>query len=260
MANCSDAAKRVRVTVTCPAPRIDRAYAMALFYLAEAQYEPFLAQGASLPRNLRFDPGDKSADRASTRKLTKWLKGRDTALKALTEDSAGGYRPILELGPAAGPWATAAAARIGQSLSSHANSLLGASIPASARSRGERARGYCERLRAVAEPYGERATEVFRECLERSAEFPGLNRWTRICQRELEIRQPELFPPPARTPRASHPPPRRSSPVRTCRRRRARNYAVAPSRRYIVALAHRAMNSFHIRARSSASSSRSGSP
>lgn len=173
----------------------DRAYARTLFYLAEREYEAYLA--LAFPSGLSFDPRDASRNRESQRRFKVWLAQKQEASTKLVSGGSrpGGYQAVMELGPAAGPWSVAAIARAAQVTNALAEALLHAEIPVDIR-RGERVedqiRVYCDAMKDVTRPLQEQAVQGFIACMRQPLERSGA--WYRVCQRALESLRPDEYP------------------------------------------------------------------
>jgi hypothetical protein len=169
------------------------AWAMAIVYQADADYEAFLR--LELPDNLDFfidaDLRD-SADLADARRYKAQLARYEDSRRrfgAFIEQKRGLGGDLMqhyaEVKLAGSPhWLFVAAARQGVMYESFADQLEHAKIPQSLRSEGE-SEVYCEALAEQATPMREQAIMALKYCVERSTEFQFFNEFSRSCEARL---------------------------------------------------------------------------
>lgn len=165
-----------------------RHVAASRFYLAEQQYERYLA--LHLPKKLDFDPRNPRVLKRSNERFKKWL----------TDKQAQGARAEVMFKNALigdAHYAIASAARIGQISQNFADALFAAEIPRHLR-RGrfasEQVHAYCDTLAEHAQPLEAKAVGAFALCLKTSTRLSWFNRWSRECERELGQIAPDQFP------------------------------------------------------------------
>jgi hypothetical protein len=166
-------------------------YAMSRFYLAEEQFEKFLA--VKFPEKLDFSERNPKKKADSEKRFKKFLA---------EEEREGGrsndlYKGVREVHGGGAAWAIAAAARIGQISQNAADALYTAEVPRDVRS-GPYAEdswdAYCDALTTAAAPLEERSVAGFSSCLETSTSLNWFNKWSKLCERELGQIRPQAFP------------------------------------------------------------------
>lgn len=166
-------------------------YAMSRFYLAEEQFENFLA--VEFPEKLDFSERNAKKKADSEKRFTKFLAEKEKQ-GSRANDAYKGVRAVRGGGAA---WAIAASARIGQISQNAADALYTAEVPRDVRS-GPYAEdswdAYCDTLTTAAGPLEERSVAGFRSCLETSTSLNWFNKWSKLCERELGQIRPQDFP------------------------------------------------------------------
>ena len=90
-------------------------------------------------------------------------------------------------------WVLAAAARSAVSMQNFADQLYRAEVPSSFKVE-DQVFAYCDALADKAAVPQKMANDAFTYCLERSTEFQFFNDFSRMCEGELQQRDPEKFP------------------------------------------------------------------
>lgn len=90
-------------------------------------------------------------------------------------------------------WVLASAARSAVVYQNFADQLHRAEVPRSIRTE-EAYDDYCFGLADYAEPLQQAATEALRYCLERSTEYQYFDEFSRMCEEELQQREPDAYP------------------------------------------------------------------
>ncbi len=181
-------------------------YAAAKFYLAEQDYEKFLA--IKFPQKLDFDPNKKKKREKSLKIFLKWIQEKKDAMAKLSTPRGaqdekgralpvGKYREVLEITGGGAHYAIAAAARIGQLSQNFSDALFTASIPKDVRSgqfAEDKVDAYCDELTTRADPLEAISVNAFSFCLTTSTELNWFNEWSKLCERELGQIRPQDFP------------------------------------------------------------------
>jgi tetratricopeptide (TPR) repeat protein len=166
-------------------------YAMSRFYLAEEEYESFLA--VAFPEKLDFSERNAKKKADSQKRFRKFMSEKEKLGKQ-ANDMYVGVREIKGGGAA---WAIAGAARIGQISQNAADALYTAEVPRDVRT-GQYAEdswdAYCDELTSTAAPLEERSVAGFTSCLETSTSLNWFNKWSKLCERELGQIRPQDFP------------------------------------------------------------------
>lgn len=166
-------------------------YAAAKFYLAEEDYEQFLA--VEFPEKLDFDPNNKKKAEDSKKKFVKWIADK----KKMMGRVGALYREVADIKGGGANWAVAGAARVGQSFQNFADGLYTAEVPKDVRS-GQFAEdkwdAYCDQLTTEAAPLEEESIKGFSFCLDTTTALNWFNKWSKLCERELGQIRPQDFP------------------------------------------------------------------
>ena len=178
------------------------AAASARFHQAEGQFEDFLR--VKFPGGLDFSPGRSAAQRRraarSREAFSRYLKDKGARLAAARKV----YLDVIKLKEA--HWAIAAAARVGQLFQNFADALYTApiprpNIPAGLTHKEDRETfvttyvdTYCGMLEREAAKLEARAIDGLATCLRKSTELSWYNRWSAMCERELNQIQPSVYP------------------------------------------------------------------
>ena len=166
-------------------------FAMSRFYMAEEQFESFLA--VEFPEKLDFSERN-SRKKADSEKRFKKFMGEKEKQGGRANDMYKGVREIKGGGAA---WAIAGAARIGQISQNAADALYTAEVPRDVRTGQYAEEGwdaYCDALTTAATPLEERSVAGFSSCLETSTSLNWFNKWSKLCERELGQIRPQDFP------------------------------------------------------------------
>ena len=166
-------------------------YAMARFYMAEEQFENFLA--VEFPEKLDFSDRNAKKKADSEKRFKKFLAEKEKQGSRAND----AYKGVREVRGGGAAWAIAAAARIGQISQNAADALYTAEVPRDVRS-GPYAEdswdAYCDALTTAAGPLEERSVAGFTSCLETSTSLNWFNKWSKLCERELGQIRPQDFP------------------------------------------------------------------
>jgi len=178
------------------------AQGMALVYAMDEKYEKFLT--IELPEELSVFVEDYKKDSG----MPKWekeyaaqVKAREESVKRLTDyfqnkdklaaELVEGYAKVKETKSPF--WTLAAAARSAIVFQNYADQLYRADVPKELKTE-DQVFAYCDELAIRAEPYEQKALEAFTYCLDRSTEFQFFNEFSRLCEEELQQRDPEKYP------------------------------------------------------------------
>jgi hypothetical protein len=165
--------------------------AMSRFYLAEEQYERFLA--VEFPDKLDFSERNAKKKADSVKRFRKFMAEKEKEGKRSNE----AYMAVREIKGGGAAWAIAGAARIGQISQNAADALYTAEVPRDVRSgpyAEEAWDAYCDELTTAAAPLEERSVAGFSSCLETSTALNWFNKWSKLCERELGQIRPQDFP------------------------------------------------------------------
>jgi TolA-binding protein len=185
--------------------RIDdykNAWGMAMVYAADSRYEEYLK--VELPDGLDFVVEDWKKEAG----VPKWEKEykeqvrvRDESQKkfkdffdrkvSMSKDLIERYAKVKATGSPY--WVLAAAARTAVLSQNFADQLYRAEVPRSFKSE-EQYFAYCDALADQAEGPQKLALDAFTYCLQRSTEFQFFNEFSRMCEEELQQRDPEKYP------------------------------------------------------------------
>lgn len=191
-----------------PAAEIERveayknAVGMAMVYSADNKYEEYLTN--TMPEGLDFTVEDYKKDSG----IPKWEKEYKEQV-ARKEDSSKRFKEFFEKKVAAAKdlqeryakvkgsqspyWVLAAAARSAVTMQNFADQLYRAEVPRSFKVE-EQVFAYCDALADQAALPQKLANDAFTYCLERSTEFQFFNEFSRMCEEELQQRDPDKFP------------------------------------------------------------------
>ena len=165
--------------------------AAAQFYLAEDDYEQFLA--LEFPTRLDFSDRNPKRQKESTKRFLSWFENK---LK-LAVQSTKAFEDVRQIKGGGAAWAVAAAARIGQISQNFADGLYTAEIPADVRTGPYAEDGvdvYCDTLTEKAAPLEDQSVKAFDFCLGLSTDLNWFNKWSRLCERELGQIRPADYP------------------------------------------------------------------
>ena len=179
------------------------AVAMAQVYRADQDYEEYLT--LEMPGGLNFNVEEWKKDSG----LPKWereykeqVKIRDASVKKLTEwktkkEGLGAKLVKAYDGVVAAKqspnWMLAAAARSAMVSQNFADQLYRAEVPTQFKT-DEEYFAYCDALADMAGPIQESAVQKFTYCLDRSTQFQFFNEFSRLCEDELQQRDPDKYP------------------------------------------------------------------
>lgn len=188
--------------------RMIESYAAAMFYLAEQDYESYLA--IKFPSNLNFDPNKKKVLEKSKKLFNDWLEektyqmllltasgGEDNPKKKGKKMGVGSYREVVGITGGGADWAIAAAARAGQVAQNFSDALFTVTIPSNVRTgpyAEDAVYAYCDALTEAATPLEDKSIAAFGFCLDTSTKLNWFNSWSKLCERELGQIRPEQFP------------------------------------------------------------------
>ena len=177
--------------------------AMAQVYRADQDYEEYLT--LEMPGDLNFNVEEWKKDAG----LPKWekeykeqVKKRDESVKKLTEwktKKEGLGAKLVEAydGVVAAKqsphWMLAAAARSAMVSQNFADQLYRAEVPSQFKTEEEYF-AYCDALGDMAGPIQEAAVQKFTYCLDRSTQYQFFNEFSRLCEDELQQRDPDKYP------------------------------------------------------------------
>jgi tetratricopeptide (TPR) repeat protein len=185
--------------------RIDdfkNAWGMAMVYAADQRYEEYL--GVNLPDGLDFVVEDWKKESG----VPKWVKEYEEQKKR-ADDSKQRFSAFFERkvalskelieryakvrGTGSPYWVLAAAARTAVLSQNFADQLYRAEVPRSFKTE-EQYFAYCDALADQAEVPQKMALDAFTYCLQRSTEFQFFNEFSRMCEEELQQRNPDQYP------------------------------------------------------------------
>ena len=179
------------------------AVAMAAVYQADVDYEEYLT--LEMPGSLTFYVEDYKKDSG----MPKWEKEYKEQVKK-KEDSITRFKAFFEKKTELGGklikeydavvnakqspyWMLAAAARSAMVSQNFADQLYRAEVPAEFKTEEEYF-AYCDELSDRAQPLEKDALAKFTYCLDRSTEFQFFNDFSRLCEAELQQRDPDKYP------------------------------------------------------------------
>jgi TolA-binding protein len=178
------------------------AVGMAMVYSADRDYEEYLR--VNIPEELEFYVEDWKKDSG----IPKWEK-EYKAQKAKADESMAKFKEFYERKNQIGAklikeyadvkqsgspfWTLAAAARTAVLSQNFADQLYRAEVPKSIKNE-EMYFGYCDALADQASGPEKIATDAFTYCLQRSTEFQFFNEFSRLCEEELQQRNPDEYP------------------------------------------------------------------
>lgn len=176
---------------------------MSAVYKADRQYEEYLK--IEMPGNLSFHVEEWKKDSG----YPKWEKEYKEQVKK-KEDSTKRFLEFYEKKTKIGQalqqqydgivnakqspyWMLAAAARSAMVSQNYADQLYRAEVPKEFKTE-EQADAFCDELGDRAQPIQEDAVKKFSFCLERSTTFQFFNEFSRLCEEELQQREPDKYP------------------------------------------------------------------
>ncbi len=179
------------------------AVAMSQVYQADVKYEEYLQ--VEMPGNLNFYVEDYKKDSG----IPKWEREYKEQVKA-KEDSVKRFTAFMEKKLKLGEelikaydgvvnakqspyWMLAAAARSAMVSQNFADQLYRAEVPKSFKTEDEFF-AYCDALSDKAVPIEKSAKEKFTYCLDRSTQYQFFNEFSRMCEEELQQREPDKYP------------------------------------------------------------------
>jgi tetratricopeptide (TPR) repeat protein len=178
------------------------AVGMSLVYTADKDYEEYL--GVNIPDKLEFFVEDWKKGSG----IPKWekeykeqLEVRDASMKRFKEfydrkNELGAklIKAYLDVKGSGSPfWTLAAAARTAVLSQNFADQLYRAEVPKSIKNE-DGYFAYCDALADQAAGPEKMATDAFTYCLQRSTEFQFFNEFSRMCEEELQQRNPDEYP------------------------------------------------------------------
>lgn len=179
------------------------AVAMAQVYKADKKYEEYLQ--IEMPSNLSFYVEEWKKDSG----VPKWEKEYRNQLKT-QEDSKKRFKNFYDqktkigrdlhdaygqvvAGKQSPYWMLAAAARSAMVSQNYADQLYRAEVPSEFKTE-EEYYAFCDALGDQAQPIQEDAQKKFSYCLDRSTNFQFFNEFSRLCEDELQQREPDKYP------------------------------------------------------------------
>lgn len=191
-----------------PAEEVERveayknAVGMSMVYSADQKYEEYLQN--VMPEGLDFTVEEWKKDSG----LPKWEREYKEQMKT-AQDSKKRFKEFFDkkvsvakelqeryakVKTSQSPyWVLAAAARSAISMQNFADQLYRAEVPRSFKVE-DQVFAYCDALADQAAMPQKLANDAFTYCLERSTEFQFFNEFSRMCEAELQQRDPEKFP------------------------------------------------------------------
>ena len=178
------------------------AVGMAMVYQADADYEEYLT--VNIPDKLEFFVEEWKKDSG----VPQWEKeykaqvsARDDSMKRFKEfydrkNELGAklIKAYADVKKSASPfWTLAAAARTAVLSQNFADQLYRAEVPKSIKNE-DMYFAYCDALADQAAGPEKMATDAFTYCLQRSTEFQFFNEFSRMCEEELQQRNPDEYP------------------------------------------------------------------
>lgn len=178
------------------------AYGMSMVYTADQKYEEYLT--VELPEGLDFVVEEWKKDSG----VPKWEKEYKEQLKTKEESSkkfkeffdrkVGLSQELIKRyakvkGSGSPYWVLAAAARTAVLSQNFADQLYRAEVPRSFKTEDQYF-AYCDALADQAEVPQKMALDAFTYCLQRSTEFQFFNDFSRMCEEELQQRNPDQYP------------------------------------------------------------------
>jgi hypothetical protein len=178
------------------------AWAMAMVYQADQQYEQYLR--VAMPEDLDFaiehwrrNTGVRSWERKYAEQVAKAEDSSERVGKYLTSKGELGvelqkrYAAVAKTGSP--HWTLAAAARTASLLQNFADQLYRAQVPSDFKSQ-EQVWAYCDALADHAEPLQKQALSAYEYCIERSTQYQFFNEFSRLCEEEMQQRDAERYP------------------------------------------------------------------
>ena len=179
------------------------AVAMAQVYQADVDYEEYLT--VEMPGDLNFHVDEYKKDSG----LPKWEKEYKEQVKK-RDDSVKRFQTFMDKKLGLGQklitaydgvvaqkqspyWMLAAAARSAMVSQNFADQLYRAEVPKNFKTEEEYF-AYCDALSDKAVPIEQAALEKFTYCLDRSTTFQFFNEFSRLCEAELQQRDPDKYP------------------------------------------------------------------
>ena len=178
------------------------AYAMSLVYRADAKYEDYLR--VEMPEGLDFhvDPWKQDSGIGKwEREYAAQVKRRDESVARFADFMKSKRELGNELLDAYGNvskirspnWVLAASARSAIVWQNFADQLYRAEVPKHFRTQDE-VDSFCFELVDRAQPLEKMAVQAFEYCLDRSTKYQFFNDFSRMCEEELQQREPDRFP------------------------------------------------------------------
>jgi len=178
------------------------AWAMSMVYRADAQYEAYLK--VEMPKDLDFYVEEWKKDSGVARwerQHAAQVKQRDASVaefgtfmadkRKLGDALLTAYGKVTKVGSPG--WTLAAAARSAIVWQNFADQLYRAEVPKDVKTQ-DQYDAYCFQLSDYAEPMEKMALGAFEYCLDRSTKFQYFNEFSRMCEEELQQREPSRFP------------------------------------------------------------------
>jgi hypothetical protein len=178
------------------------AVGMSMVYTADEQYENYLTN--EMPEGLDFTVEEwkkGSGIPKWEREYKEQVAKRDESQKRFKDffdkkvaDAKGLQEKYAKVKSSGSPyWVLAAAARSAITMQNFADQLYRAEVPKSFKVEDQYF-AYCDALADQAAVPQKLANEAFTYCLQRSTEFQFFNDFSRMCEEELQQRDPDQFP------------------------------------------------------------------
>ena len=179
------------------------AWGKSLVYLADAKYEEYLT--IEMPKDLDFLVEDWKKDIGVPKyekEYKEQVKRAEESKKRvaeyfqkkikMAEDLEKRYAEVKKT--KSPYWVLAAAARSAVVYQNFADQLYRAEVPKGIIKTEDQYYAYCDALADQAKVPEEKALAAFTYCLERSTEFQFFNEFSRMCEEELQQRDPDKYP------------------------------------------------------------------
>lgn len=181
---------------------LQNAVGMAMVYKADAKYEDYLK--IEMPEDLEFhvDPwkqnsGVRQWEREYDRQVAKRDESRARFGEFLQSKQKVGQElfKVYDTVPKSKSkhWTLAASVRAATVWQNFADQLHRATVPKSLKT-VEQVDAFCDELTDQAAPFEQMALKAFEYCLDRSTKYQYFNDFSRMCEEELQQREPDRFP------------------------------------------------------------------
>lgn len=169
--------------------------AYARFMQAELRFEPYLR--LRIPRGLRWDPRHARQFKRTVKRFKRWVLTKLRVARSLEKRYLSTVTKVRipERGKRRGDphWSIAAVARTGMVYHNFAELLLSIEPPKYLRTAAERD-DFLMLIEKIAGRFQARAKAGYRSCLRVSGKLRWFNRWSRVCEREINRLEPARYP------------------------------------------------------------------